>query len=99
QVEGYRIGGKTGTTRKSNVFTHREYIASFGGAFPIHQPRVAVYLYIDNPKGAYYASTVAAPAFQEIVRSVALHLGIAPSEELLSRAEDISERKEKSAPT
>lgn len=99
QVEGYRIGGKTGTTRKSNVFTHREYIASFGGAFPIHQPRVAVYLYIDNPKGAYYASTVAAPAFQEIVRSVALHLGIAPSEELLTRADETTDSKEKSAPT
>lgn len=99
QVEGYRIGGKTGTTRKSNVFTHREYIASFGGAFPIHQPRVAIYLYIDNPKGAYYASTVAAPAFQEITRSVALHLGIAPSEELIARVDNKGGKNAKATPT
>lgn len=82
QVAGYRIGGKTGTTRKSDVFTHREYIASFGGAFPIHAPRLAVYLYIDNPQGEYYASKVAAPAFRELVEAAALHLGIPPTEQL-----------------
>lgn len=81
QLPGYRIGGKTGTTRKSDVFDRREYIASFGGAFPINDPRAVIYVYIDNPRTAYYASQVAAPAFQRIVKATALHLGIPPSKD------------------
>ncbi len=81
-VPGYRVGGKTGTTRKSDIFDRREYIASFGGALPMQDPRVAVYVYIDAPQGEYYASVVAAPAFQEIARATVLHLGIAPTEEI-----------------
>jgi cell division protein FtsI (penicillin-binding protein 3) len=87
RIDGYRIGGKTGTTRKSNVFDHREYIASFGGAFPINAPQVAIYVYIDNPKDAYYASQVAAPAFREVARSTALHLGIPPTDDAFSPEE------------
>lgn len=83
-VGGYRIGGKTGTTRKSDVFTHREYIASFGGALPIDNPRAVIYVYIDNPKGQYYASIVAAPAFQQIARATVLHLGIPPVKDPLA---------------
>lgn len=91
QVPGYRIGGKTGTTRKSDIFDRREYIASFGGALPIHEPQAVVYIYIDNPQGAYYASTVAAPAFQKIARAVTLHLGIPPSEDPLDHNLDQDE--------
>ncbi|MEQ8820841.1 MAG: penicillin-binding transpeptidase domain-containing protein [Sumerlaeia bacterium] len=80
QVPGFRVGGKTGTTRKSHVLTHREYIASFAGALPIDDPRVTIYCYIDNPKGAYYASTVAAPLFQEVAQASVVHLGLVPSE-------------------
>lgn len=82
RVPGYRIGGKTGTTRKSDVFTHREYIASFAGALPIHDPSIVLYVYIDNPQGQYYASSVAAPLFQEVAAACVLHLGIPPTERL-----------------
>lgn len=80
QIPGFRVGGKTGTTRKSNVFTHREYIASFGGALPIDQPRVAIYCYVDNPTGKYYGGSVAAPIFQSIAQECVLQLGLIPSE-------------------
>ncbi len=88
QVKGYRVGGKTGTTRKSNIFDRREYIASFAGVFPTRQPQAVIYLYIDAPQGEYYASRVAAPAFREIVRTVALHLGIPPSEQSVAMIPD-----------
>src|SRR5690606_38977615 len=55
-IPGYRIGGKTGTTRKSNIFDRAEYIASFAGVIPIHAPRLTIYLYVDAPQGDYYAS-------------------------------------------
>jgi membrane peptidoglycan carboxypeptidase len=80
RVPGYRIGGKTGTTRKSHILSHREYIASFAGALPMDDPRVAIYCFVDNPHGAYYASTVAAPMFRKIAEASILHLGILPSE-------------------
>lgn len=99
QVGGYRVGGKTGTTRKSNVFSHPEYIASFAGAFPMNDPRVAVYVYIDNPKGEYYASAVAAPAFQEIAQACVVQLGIPPSEEVLTEEKPVKPgRKPKEPP-
>jgi len=79
-IPGFTVGGKTGTTRKSNIFDRREYIASFAGVLPADEPRLAIYIYIDSPQTAYYASQVAAPAFQKIATSAALHLGLAPSE-------------------
>ncbi|MCC5875241.1 MAG: transpeptidase family protein [Candidatus Sumerlaeia bacterium] len=80
QVPGYRVGGKTGTTRKSDIFDRREYIASFAGAVPIDNPRLVVYVYVDAPRTAYYASMVAAPAFREITQAALLSLGIPPSD-------------------
>lgn len=79
QVEGFRVGGKTGTTRKSHVLTHREYIASFAGALPIDRPRIAIYCFVDNPKGKYYATDVAAPVFKEIAQAAVLQLGLIPA--------------------
>ncbi|MCB2154381.1 PASTA domain-containing protein [bacterium] len=85
QVPGFRVGGKTGTTVKSHIHTHKEYIASFGGALPIQDPKIAVYVFVDNPHGKHYASEVAAPVFQKIARSATLQLGLVPTE---FRAED-----------
>jgi cell division protein FtsI (penicillin-binding protein 3) len=84
-VPGYRVGGKTGTTRKTGppeFMAERHYIASFGGLFPIDRPQVAIYIYINepDPKIDYYGGAVAASVFAEIAREAAHHLGIAPSE-------------------
>jgi cell division protein FtsI/penicillin-binding protein 2 len=79
RMEGFRVGGKTGTTRKSHVMTHREYIASFAGAFPMERPKVTIYCYVDSPQPEYYASQVAAPLFHELAKASALHLGLVPT--------------------
>lgn len=82
-VNGFRVGGKTGTTRKSQVLDRREYIASFAGVLPIDDPKIAIYCYVDNPKsGAYYAADVAAPIFQEVATESVLQLGLIPTEPL-----------------
>lgn len=78
-VEGYQVGGKTGTTRKSHIHDRAEYIASFAGVIPTDHPRVAIYVYVDDPQGSYYASRVAAPAFREIARAAMLHLDVTPT--------------------
>ncbi|MBI5155146.1 hypothetical protein HZA57_07910 [Candidatus Poribacteria bacterium] len=89
QVPGFRVGGKTGTTVKSHVLTHKEYIASFVGVIPINDPKYSIYCYIDDPKGKHYASEVAAPVFQEIAKAVVIHMGLIPSEPAAGEAEPL----------
>ncbi len=79
QIPNYRTGGKTGTTRKSQVLDRREYISSFVGAVPIDDPELTIFCSIDNPKGEYYASSVAAPLFQEVASAALAQLAIRPT--------------------
>lgn len=86
-IPGYRIGSKTGTTRKSHK-SEPEYIASFASVFPISDPEIAVYVAVDNPKGGYYAAQVAAPVFREVATHILSHLAIEPDapDQLLDKA-------------
>lgn len=72
-VPGFRIGGKTGTTRKHTPEGEkRRYIASFAGLVPIDKPRLAIYVYIDEPGGdLFYGGSISAPVFQEIAMQAA----------------------------
>lgn len=51
-IEGYRIGGKTGTAQKSEngVYLVNNYIMSFMAVVPSNDPKAVLYLAIDNPK-------------------------------------------------
>lgn len=63
-IEGYRVGGKTGTAQKvdNGVYMVGNYIVSFIGFLPANDPKVIVYVAIDNPKGiTQFGGTVAAP--------------------------------------
>ena len=69
-IEGYRVGGKTGTAQKVNngVYMVGNYITSFIGFLPADNPKVVVYVAIDNPKGiTAYGGTVAAPIAKNIL--------------------------------
>ena len=52
-VEGYRVGGKTGTARKQvgRAYAKNKYRASFVGMAPMSEPRVIVAVMIDEPSG------------------------------------------------
>jgi len=82
QVAGYRVGGKTGTTHKYDTvaggYSPTNYISSFFGVFPLSNPEVLVYVYIDDPKGKKYGGDVAAPVFQEITEETIRVLGMRP---------------------
>ena len=84
QIEGYSIGGKTGTTRKSDR-TEPEYIAGFAGVYPVSDPQICCYVAIDNPKDKYYASTVAVPVFHRIAKDVLSILAIPPDKERINK--------------
>ncbi len=79
-IEGYRVGGKTGTAQKisaSGGYIQGEYILSFLGLAPMNNPRIAVYLAIDHPKNVVqYGGTVAAPLVGEIIEQSLNYLGV-----------------------
>lgn len=70
-IEGYRVGGKTGTAQKiaaQGGYIDGEYILSFLGIAPMNQPKIVCYLAIDHPKNTVqYGGTVAAPLVGEIL--------------------------------
>ncbi len=87
QVDGYLIGGKTGTAEKpgaSGRYDTRRLISTFVAAFPIEEPRYVVLLSVDEPKGTEetygYATAgwTAAPAVGRIIARIGPLLGVPP---------------------
>ena len=58
-IEGYRIGGKTGTAQKveNGVYLVGNYIMSFMAIVPSNNPEAVLYLAIDNPKNTALLSS------------------------------------------
>ncbi len=78
-IDGYRVGGKTGTAQKAvnGVYLENNYIVSFIGAAPMNDPELVVYFAIDNPKDTIqYGGVVAAPIVKEILKEALPILGI-----------------------
>jgi len=63
-IEGYRVGGKTGTAQHYNS---NLYDSSFVGLFPVNDPQFVVLVVLYGIDGqTYYASQTAAPLFKSI---------------------------------
>ncbi|MBR3161797.1 MAG: stage V sporulation protein D [Bacilli bacterium] len=78
-IESYRVGGKTGTAQKVNngVYMSGNYITSFIGFLPADNPKIVIYIAIDNPKGiSAYGGTVSAPIFKNIAEDAITALKI-----------------------
>ncbi len=69
-IEGFSIGGKTGTSQKviDGRYVKGKNCAIFAGFVPIENPRYVCVVVIDEPSaGAVYGGVVAAPVFREII--------------------------------
>lgn len=76
QVEGYTIGGKTGTAEKLPRGS-KKYLVSFIGFAPVEDPEVVIYVIVDEPDVADQAhSTFASELFHKIAEAVYPFLGI-----------------------
>ncbi|WP_101843796.1 stage V sporulation protein D [Halobacillus sp. Marseille-P3879] len=79
-VEGYRVGGKTGTAQKvgeDGKYMSDNHIVSFIGFAPADDPELVVYLAIDNPKGTVqFGGVVAAPIVGSIMEDSLRSLGV-----------------------
>ncbi len=81
-VEGYKVGGKTGTSEKLPRSSNK-YIASCLGFAPADNPVVLALVLIDEPEGIYYGGTIAAPIISKLLDDALPYLGIErqPTEE------------------
>ena len=69
QVEGYSIGGKTGTAEKADRDT-KDYVVSFIGFSPTVDPEVITLVVVDDPVGENVNSRYAAAIFKDIMEDV-----------------------------
>ena len=71
-IPGYRVAGKTGTAHKLRAdrkgYSQTEYRALFAGVAPVSDPRLAMVVVVENPKGQYYGGLVAAPVFARVMQ-------------------------------
>ena len=84
QVEGFHVGGKTGTADKviNGRYARDMNFNAFVAAFPMDKPRYIVLSIIDAPRtgenGGRTAASTAAPMIKAIIRRVAPLLGVQP---------------------
>jgi len=81
RVSGYRVGGKTGTVRKSIAggYADNRYVSVFAGFAPSSKSRLAIAVMIDEPSnGDYYGGKVAAPVFSAVMAGALRLLNVAP---------------------
>ncbi|SCX88899.1 stage V sporulation protein D [Alkaliphilus peptidifermentans] len=80
-IPGYSVGGKTGTAQKviDGRYAPGYYVASFVGVAPIDDPRLAILVIVDEPKGlSHFGSITAAPIAREILEESLRYLEIRP---------------------
>jgi cell division protein FtsI (penicillin-binding protein 3) len=83
QVKGYRVAGKTGTSRiaSDKGYDKNRHVASFAGIAPVSSPRLVVVVVINEPtKQSYYGGVVAAPLFSSVMGGALRLLEIAPDD-------------------
>ncbi|MBX7160844.1 MAG: penicillin-binding protein 2 [Acidimicrobiia bacterium] len=81
-VDGYKVGGKTGTARKPKAdgsgYYQDKHVASFIGMAPADDPQVVVMVALDEPDQVYGGLT-AAPTFSRIAQFAMRVLRVPPS--------------------
>ena len=82
RVQGYQVGGKTGTVHKVGPrgYEDKKYVALFAGIAPIEDPRFVTVVVINDPKGETYGGgAVAAPVFSEVASATLRLLNVPPT--------------------
>jgi cell division protein FtsI (penicillin-binding protein 3) len=98
-VEGYIVGGKTGTSDKigaNHKYVSNARLSSFIGAFPMNAPRYLVFAMLDDPKGTTKSfgnatgGWTAAPVVNHVVAQIGPLLDVPP---LADEMEEAAEQR------
>lgn len=95
-IEGYRVGGKTGTAQKvkDGKYMVGNYITSFMGFLPADNPKAVVYIAIDNAQGVtQYGGTVAAPIAKNVMKDIITSLEIEKRKDGMEKIYNYYEKK------
>lgn len=95
EVKGFSVAGKTGTAQKPHPdgkgYIQGEYVVSFIGFAPADDPRLVVYIAVDEPGDGSGGGTVAAPAVRDIIKDALTIMGEKPDNRNVSV--DVSREK------
>ncbi len=74
-IEGFNVGGKTGTAQKfiDGQYSESNYISSFASIFPINDPKYVCVISVDSPNkkmGKHWGGETAAPITKEIYKKI-----------------------------
>lgn len=87
-IEGYRIGGKTGTAQKAQngVYLANEYILSMISAAPMEDPQIVLYIAADAPQNdILYGGTVIGPVIKNCLADILPYLEVEKTQEQLPK--------------
>ena len=89
-IPGYTVAGKTGTANKAEGGRYvQKYVASFVGLVPARNPRLAILVMVDEPRGQIWGGVVAAPIFRDIARFALQYLEVPPDAPESKRASSL----------
>lgn len=87
-LEGYKIGGKTGTAQKAEngVYSSTNYMLSFLSAAPMEDPQIVLYIAADSPQNdVLYGGTVIAPVAKACYEDILPYLGVKKAEDQIPK--------------
>ena len=69
-LPAYDIAGKTGTAYKfmNGHYSKYNYVSSFVGFVPADNPKLVIYVSLDDPRGIYWGGYTAGPVFKEVAK-------------------------------
>ena len=82
-IRGYKVIGKTGTSHKfvRGGYSDDRYLSVFAGIAPASEPRFAMVVLIDEPRGDdHFGGLVAAPVFSRVMEGTFRILNIPPDD-------------------
>ena len=85
KIDGYAIGGKTGTAQQS-VRANGKYTVTFVGFLPVGDPEIIAIAILDRPSVYTEGSTSAAPMLKGLLENIIKYLGIQKTEETQTEA-------------
>ena len=95
-IDGYRVGGKTGTAQKqeNGRYLENNYIMSFMAVLPANDPKIVLYLAIDNPKNtALLSSYTTTPFVRNILLDVINIMDIPKQENQVEKEYEWNDKK------
>ena len=79
RVNGYSVGGKSGTSEPSYLDKSSGYVASFIGLAPSSNPDLVVLVALFDPKaGSHEGGVIAAPVVSQILSEALPYIGVSP---------------------